>query len=677
MFISRFSIACLPARALGALLGIAIAVGQGGASGGTPDALADLSLEDLMKVEIVYAASRYEQSTADAPSSVTIVTAEEIRAYGHRNLGDILRGVRGFYTTCDRNYQYIGVRGFGRPGDYNSRILLLLNGHRINENIYESALIGEGFPVDLDLVSRVEVIRGPSSSLYGTNAFFGVVNVVTKEAADLDGFHLTAEGGSAESYSGAIDYGERLRSGEEVLFSASFYDAAGNDLYFPEYDDPGTGDGRAVGVDGDGARRFFGRVAREGLVFESGFYSREKSIPTGAFETVFNDPRTKSVDSRGYAVLRYDHALREGTNLSAEAAYDWYGYDGDYAVDYGVEDDPYVVVNHDEGMARWWTGGLRLTRSHGERSLFTTGVEYLYNSRLDQTNYDEMVYLDDSRTSGIWAFHAQEDLSLVRSLHLSAGLRHDRYDTFGGTTSPRLGLIWTAGASTTLKGLYGRAFRAPNAYELYYNDGGEEGRTQKPNPELEPERITTYEMVLERDLGPALGTALSLWTFDTEDLIAFGPDPSDDLNYYHNVDRVTARGVEGEVRGRWKNGISGRVSYAFQETEDEATGKPLTNSPKHLVKGNVAGPFLARGVNAGVQVQYTSDRKTTYEGVADGFWVAHLTLSGRFLGERLELGGGVYNVFDNRYGDPGSEEHLQDLIEQDGRSYRIRLRCRL
>ena len=89
----------------------------------------------------------------------------KFKRYGYRTLADILRSVRGFYVTNDRNYSYLGVRGFSRPGDYNARILLLVDGHRLNDNIFGAALIGTEFPLDVDLIERVEIIRGPSSSL--------------------------------------------------------------------------------------------------------------------------------------------------------------------------------------------------------------------------------------------------------------------------------------------------------------------------------------------------------------------------------------------------------------------------------------------------------------------------------------------------------------------------------
>jgi iron complex outermembrane receptor protein len=123
-----------------------------------PD-LMHMSLEDLMQIEIdsVYGASGYEQKVTEAPASIPVITADEIRRYDYRTLADILRNVPGFYVTYDRNYSYLGVRGFGRPGDYNSRVLVLVDGHRTDDNIFDEALVGTEFPLDIDLVDRVEV----------------------------------------------------------------------------------------------------------------------------------------------------------------------------------------------------------------------------------------------------------------------------------------------------------------------------------------------------------------------------------------------------------------------------------------------------------------------------------------------------------------------------------------
>jgi iron complex outermembrane receptor protein len=126
-----------------------------------------MSLEELMSISVdsVYGASGFEQKVTEAPASVTIITSEEIQRYGYRTLADILRNVPGFYITYDRNYSYVGVRGFGLPGQYNNNIALMIDVHRLNDNIYDGALVGTEFPLDLDLIQRVEVIRGPSRLL--------------------------------------------------------------------------------------------------------------------------------------------------------------------------------------------------------------------------------------------------------------------------------------------------------------------------------------------------------------------------------------------------------------------------------------------------------------------------------------------------------------------------------
>ena len=148
------------------------------------DDLSDLSLEQLLDVK-VYSASKFNQKASDAPASVSIITAEEIRGFGHRTLIDILRSVRGIYAFNDGAYDFVGMRGFGRPGDYNSRTLLLIDGYRTNEPVYDSALVGPEALLDVDLIDRVEVTRGPGSVLYGSSAFFGVINVITKRAGQL------------------------------------------------------------------------------------------------------------------------------------------------------------------------------------------------------------------------------------------------------------------------------------------------------------------------------------------------------------------------------------------------------------------------------------------------------------------------------------------------------------
>ncbi|HTH10691.1 MAG TPA: Plug domain-containing protein, partial [Acidovorax sp.] len=126
-----------------------------------------------MQIEVT-TASRYTQTALEAPAMVSVVTAEDILLFGYRTLAEVLAGMRGLYVSYDRSYHYLGNRGFATPGDYNTRVLLLVNGVRFNDNLYDQASIGTDFPLDLDLIDRVEFVPGPGSAVYGANAFFGV-----------------------------------------------------------------------------------------------------------------------------------------------------------------------------------------------------------------------------------------------------------------------------------------------------------------------------------------------------------------------------------------------------------------------------------------------------------------------------------------------------------------------
>src|ERR1700690_973390 len=200
--------------------------------------LSDASLEELTRIQ-VYSASKHMQSASDAPSSVTVITADEIQKHGYRTLADILESVRGFYITYDRDYSFVGVRGFGRLGDSNNRVLVLIDGHRINDNVFGEPYLGTEFLADVDLIERVEIIRGPSSSLYGADAYFAVINVVTRKAPQLKGAELSFASASFGTYQGRASYGGQYR-GIDIMLSGTFYNSRGETLFFPQFDSPAT-----------------------------------------------------------------------------------------------------------------------------------------------------------------------------------------------------------------------------------------------------------------------------------------------------------------------------------------------------------------------------------------------------------------------------------------------------
>jgi outer membrane receptor for ferrienterochelin and colicins len=637
-------------------------------------ALIELGLQELMEIEVVtvYGASKFEQKLTEAPAAVSIVTSSDIKRYGYRTLADIMRSVRGFYATYDRNYHYLGIRGFSRPGDYNTRFLLLVDGHRVNENIYQQAPIGTDFPVDVDLIDRVEVIRGPSSSIYGTNAFMGVINVITKKGNDLMGMEVSGEAARYDTYKGRLSYGKKYASGLDVLVSGSTYDSKGQrELYYPEFDTPADNNGIARNADGDRYHSLFSTLLLKGFRLQGAYISRDKNIPTAPWGVEFNNTGTWTGDERGYVDLKYEHSFDDRTNITSTLYYDYYQYRGNYRYPEVINPDSNVitpaVANKDDTVGQWWGGDVKLTTRLMKRHTIIIGGEFVDNFRQDQINYDEQPYkliLDDRRSSRSWALYVQDEFTILENLILNIGLRHDYYDTFGRTTNPRVALIYRPLDLTTIKFLFGTAFRAPSPYELY------------DSPDLQPERIETYELVLEQSLGGGFRLATSLFVNNIKDIISMETDIALDKEMYRNVGKLETKGAELELEKRWVNGLRGLISYTYQETESKQVGEAVTNSPTHLMKANLMVPLLKDKIFAGLEEQYMSKRSLIKGSDTGSFLITNFTLSAQNFIKGMDASMSVYNLFNETYADPASHQHTQSAIEQDGLSFRLKMTYR-
>jgi len=645
-------------------------------SPGSPPNLADLSIEQLLelKLDSVYGASKYEQKVNRAPSSVSIITSDEIKKAGYRTLADVMRSTRGAYVTYDRNYSNIGIRGFARPGDFNTRVLLLIDGHRMNDNLYGSALIGREAMLDVDLIDRVEIIRGPSSSIYGNSAFLGVINVVTRNGSEINGAEVSGEAGSWETFKGRFTYGKRFTNDVELTLSGTIYDSAGQDrLFYKEFNTPENNNGIAQDADDEYAHNLFGKIRYHDFTLSGGYALRKKHVPTASFGTLFNDGREKTTDDQYYVDLQYEHSYSDDLQVMGRIYYDRYAYRADYPYNFAAPGDPpFVVVSHDDNFGDGIGAEAQLTKQFFDRHTLVAGAEYRNQLNLFQSNFN-----DDPRTYNFridrdgwwWGAYAQGELAIMTNLLVNVGLRYDDYSNFGGTLNPRAGLIYSPWEPTTFKVLYGQAYRAPNSYELYLDSPG----FNKANPDLGPETIRTYEAVYEQRLPYNLRLSLSGYYYDIDDLITQTFDPADNLFVFWNVNEVTARGLELELEGRYARGLVARASYTLQRAEDGKTGVELNNSPRHMAKLNLIVPLYKEYLFAGLDLQYYSSMKTIAGARSSGFLTANATLFSHEIIKGLEVSASIYNLFDRKYAYPGSTGHVQDTLPQDGRSFRVKL----
>ncbi|WP_146180354.1 TonB-dependent receptor [Opitutus sp. ER46] len=662
----------------------AAALALGGASAfatASSDELAELSLEQLMSVKIasVSGASKFEQKVTRAPSSVTIVTADEIANFGHRTLGEVLASVRGLYVSNDSNYIYLGIRGFLRPGDYDSRKLVLIDGHRMNENIFDSTELSQG-TLDVGLIDRVEIIRGPSSSVYGSSAFNGVLNIVTRRGRQLDGGEISTEFGSFGATKARVSYGKLFKNELELLISATRYQSDGRGaIYYPEFDQRisdnprARNDGVAQNADSEDAKKLFGSIKYRDLTVTAYYAARDKQVPTASFDTLFNDPRETTYDARGYVDVRYDREVTPQLHLQGRAAYDSYAYRGDYPFPSEPGAASPTYVNHDDTLGEWLSLEGQATATLAGKHTFLAGAEVRQNLHQNQYSYDlvepRIYNVADERDSRIFGAYAQGEIALHRDVLLNAGLRYDHYtDSFGGTFNPRVALIYDPVAGTTIKALYGTAYRAPNPYERFYYP--------PPAPiELRPEKIHSYELALDQYFAGDSRASVSVYRYSVHDLISQVPLPAGDF-YFDNMRLYSATGVELEFEGRSAHGTHLRTSYAFERGRDHVNDREMSNSPRHLAKLNLAQPLLHDRLTAGLELQYMGSVRT-YTGTAtDDFLLTNLTFRLLHLPGGLELSASIYNLFDTAYGYVGAEEHAQRTIPQKGRNFRLKATLR-
>ena len=658
--------------ALGVALALALPVAAGAQA-----PLPDLTLEELMALDAgqVYGASERLQPVTEAPASVSFVTADEIARFGYRTLADILRGVRGMHVSDDRNFSLLGVRGFGKPGDYNSRILLLVNGHRVNDTVFGQAEIGAEFGMDPATFERVEIIRGPASSIYGDSAFFAVVNVITKKGASIGGGTVALEAGSLGTQMARASVGHAFDTGVDVAMSATFEQSDGvGRLYFPAFDAPETNNGVAENLDGERVHQFYGQLTYKSLTFTAAYGSRRRTVPTASFNTLFNEQQFPEQTTDRHTLLDAEWVRLYGeTRLSIRGSFDRFTYDGTYPFAGEGTGPARVLVGVNSVNGVRWTGGVRVTRPIGTRQTMIAGLEYIDNVNQDQeSRYIDppFVLLDLDRRAQQTALYLQDEIKLASWLIGTVGLRYDGYEQFTRVT-PRTALIAMPSPGQSFKYLFGSAFRAPNAYELnavYFGDGVND---------LRPESIDTHELVWERYTGDWLRTSVSGYWYRANRLITLAEDPTTFFGTtYLNQGEVRARGLEIEAQMRLPRGWQASSSYALQQAVSRETGTDLPNSPRHMLKSRLSIPGWGPQSFLALEAIYLGERRTIADLPVPGAATVHLTLT-QPLTKSLALVGTVRNLFDVDYSDPASSAHLQDVIPQNGRTARIGLRWTL
>ncbi len=628
--------------------------------------LTQIPIEQLVTMEVL-SASKIARQISDAPSAVSIVTAEDIKAFGYHTVAEILESMRGLYITNDRAYSFLGGRGFGRPGDFTGRIMLLVDGNQVNNNIYDSAGLGYTGIIDPSLIERVEYVSGPGSTIYGNNAFFGIINIVTKRGHDINGLQVTGEIASYQSREAKVTYGRRLENGAELLLSGSGFTSPGQTLFFPDTVTqlPGS-DGVAHGLDDQRSHRLFGKLEWENWFAEVAYVTRKKDVPTAPYWADFNTPYNYE-DTTLEASLRHDRQWSDNLKMSLRAYYGKYEYRGltTYGTPWTEQSDGQWAGLNAQFVGTWF---------ENQRILF--GAEYRDNFKQDLAiQYLGLSVLNAAYSDKTLSLYAQDEITLNPRWMANVGARYDvNEDSTGRVTenvSPRLALIYKPMNSTSLKLSWSTAFRRGNPFEKYYTDGAPLTASQLTNPTLKPERMEAAELVVEHHFDKDTRLLGSIYHYQTEDYIRNETVPSGQKQF-RNVKGGSTDGVELEFEKHWVNDVRLRTSAAYQHAEDGAGRWPV-NSPRVIGKVNLSVPLYSIW-HAGFEMQAYGTRRTEDNTTTGGYSLANLTVSADHVLPNLGVAIGIHNLFDRDYVNVApSSNHYQTTIPQDGRSYWLRM----
>lgn len=524
------------------------------------DELTELPLEHLLQTEVVSAASFARQVT-DAASAVSVLTAEEIRVYGLRTLGEVLDHMRGIHISHTLAYVFLGARG--AAGDVlASRVLMLVDGNPPPDNLYDQLYLGRDALVDVALIERVEYAPGTGSALYGNNALLGVINVVTKRGRDLGGLQFSAGAGDWGQRTWRASAGRREANGLEWLASYTLHHD--NGMPSPEVGDlshpyGGRSETALLKAQWEGFSALLMTAQRR--------VTRDFLYREAADDAWFD----ASIDRNELLALGHDSRPAEHWRLSLKAQQGRYAY----RLNSRWRDGP---TDEEVNDGRWWAVNAQAGYDGWQRHRLALGLRLrqdpLQHFHARDSEGDVFDWRTDRRSLGL---SVEDQFTLDEQWSLGAGLRADRRAGYPWMWSPRLAAVWQASPAWSLKASHGRASLYGSALETIPDDDTPEGTHDRPVAATTSELVSEYRQGGLRVLG-------SLYRFTTRNPTGEG------------VTFISAAGRGAELEVEWQShGWRVRGSRAWQDA-DPGPGQTLYYSPRHLTKLQVSAPLAGEAL---------------------------------------------------------------------------------
>ena len=632
--------------------------------------------------ELISIATGSVQPISKAPAVASVITAADIKSMGARYLNEVLETVPGLHVAFSPSgyapiYTFRGIYTGSNP-----QVLVLINGISIN-NLFLGNRSQVWGGMQVEMISRIEVIRGPGSAVYGADAFAGVINIVTKTADDIDGTESGVRYGSFNTKEGWLFHGGEY-AGFKVALMAEFLKTDGQDedvdSDFQNLSDVifGTNASLAPGPTNNGRDNLDLRldIEKDKWKFRAGLQRRD-DVEIGFGVGVALDDNAEYSSDRWNADLTYhDPEISENWDFEAQVSF--------FNTSQEVEEDtrlfppgaflpgapmlgPFAdgVIGNPEVWERHWRFGVNTLYTGLEDHAIRFGAGYttseVYRVR-EEVNFPPpgppgvlvdvsdtpFVFLPERHRDDTFGF-VQDVWSLANDWELTAGIRYDDYNDFGDTWNPRAALVWSATHNTTIKFLYGQAFRAPSFAEFY----NQNNPLALGNRDLDPEEMETFEIALDTRRFTDIKLGVNVFYYKWDDIIEFAPIGGGAFQA-QNVGEQEGFGGEIEVEWLPSDQLLVTSNYAYQHSEDKETNQDSGNAPRHQFYIRADWEFSPLW-HLTPQLNYVGERRRPpgdTRSDLDGYTVVDLTLRRIAFLDKWEFAGGIRNLFNSSPEEP-------------------------
>jgi vitamin B12 transporter len=559
--------------------------------------------------EIVVSATRSPLPVSEVGASVTVIEAPEIELRQYESVADILRDAPG--VSVARNSAFGGVASARLRGAASGQSLVVIDGIVVND---PSAPSGGFNFANLDVVdiARIEILRGPQSILYGSDAIGGVISITTKRAEDGIAASGFAEGGSngfargAATISGAgasLD-GRLTVSGlrtDGISRAASGSEADGF---------------RSIVASFAGGAEFTPALRAEIFARYGDAHAEIDGFPPPFF-TLADTLETE--DTEEYAVA--GRLLHQSARLTQSLTLSF---------------NNIMRENRDSGVFLFGADGKRSSAEYFARFEFSDRFAALAGAEGEITEVSVSGVDDDANAGSVFAL---VEVKPFEGFALSGGVRRDEFDEFDGATTGRVTAAWQAGPATIIRASWGQGFRAPSLFQLNFNLFG-----GPPNPVLEPERSDAFDASIEQDLADGLTAKVTLFHQKVRDQIDFDFATGG----FINIDRTRSRGVEVEASWAPVAYVSISGNYSYIDAIDRASGLQLLRQPKH---GGAVFVDVEASDRLKLGASLIANGREIDVGADNDSW-ARLDLRAAYaLNDALEIYGRIENATDSDYQD--------------------------